>query len=65
MKNWYEHPAVLKSWLAEKLYGDRSRTNTGTLARKMKSGKWSAAELEKLEAARTELEVFITSFGHG
>ena len=53
--NWMSHPAVLKAWLAEKIYGSRSRTNTGTLARKMKSGKWSPDELEKMEAARVEL----------
>lgn len=65
MTNWYDHPAILKSWLAEKLYENRSRTHTGTLARKMKSGKWSPEELKKMEAARAELAAFLASFNHG
>jgi hypothetical protein len=52
MNNWYEHPSILKSWLAEQLYGSRSTTHTSTISRKMKSGKWSANELAALDAAR-------------
>lgn len=54
LKIFMNHPAINKSWLAEKLYGSRdarslfSRKKTGSL-------KWNQMELNEMERIKRDL----------
>lgn len=64
-KKIYDHPSILKSWLTEKVFGENNPTNRSTFSRLAKSGKWSEAQLAKLEEARKEMVDFLESIKPG
>ena len=55
--NWLNHPAIKKSWIAEKLFGEKGNTQTSLFAQKEKGPqkRFNLTELLRIEEIRQQV----------